>query len=70
MWKNKNVKMEECTPVPLTKMCIVLIPYWIRFWQSIRKWIDADFVMFPNLANAGKYSTGLIVKTLGFFLAT
>ena len=69
MWKNDKVQMEECNPNDMVRLIIGLAPYWIRFWQSIRKWLDADCELFPNIANAGKYASGMTIKVLGYYLS-
>ncbi len=41
-----------------------LIPFWIRFWQCIRKFKDSHDVY--NIVNAGKYATNFIPVILAF----
>ena len=44
-----------------------LIPFWIRFWQCIRKFKDSHDVY--NIVNAGKYATNFIPVILAFVQA-
>jgi hypothetical protein len=40
-------------------LLVCILPFWWRFWQCIYKY-QTTKLWWPNLVNAGKYTTGII----------
>jgi hypothetical protein len=45
---------------------VTFLPYYFRFAQQVRRYIDSGFKSTRDLVNAGKYSTSLAVVTLSW----
>jgi hypothetical protein len=68
MWCNEDNggDVDLCTEYFTLDAVVTFLPYYFRFAQQVRRYIDSGFTSKRDLVNAGKYSTSLAVVTLSW----
>lgn len=67
-WRNsEEPNMEKCPKLENYLLLIVLIPYWFRFAQCLKKYKDDPKKDKKTLMNAGKYLAVLMVQFANIF---
>ena len=59
-------ELEFCNQYSSFDALVTFLPYWFRFAQQCRRWIDSSFKSKRDLINAGKYFTSLCVVSLSW----
>ena len=64
-WKTPG-EQEFCNNYSWLDALVTFLPYYFRFAQQCRRYVDSGFQSRRDLCNAGKYSTSLAVVTLSW----
>eukprot|EP01047_Picozoa_sp_COSAG01_P059536 COSAG01_NODE_7162_length_3324_cov_2.125891_2_plen_568_part_00 len=59
-------EMDKCNDYSTFDAVVTFLPYWFRFMQQCRRYIDSKCESKKDLVNAGKYFTSLCVVTLSW----
>ena len=68
LWCNEDNggDVDLCNAYFTLDAVVTFLPYYFRFSQQVRRYIDSGFTSKRDLVNAGKYSTSLAVVTLSW----